>query len=82
MSYKAWWRGLPAGLKPIFLFVTLPAWLVIVYCVLMGQNKSPAAYTAFGVFAAAALLHIIFDRRRFGPDRESDITFDGGSDGD
>lgn len=66
MTQGEWWRDLPTWLKLLYLLVALPAWLFIVYCMLTNQNKSPAAYLAFGIFAATAALHIIFDRRPVG----------------
>jgi hypothetical protein len=64
VSQGEWWRGMPFGLKLLFAFVAMPAWLVGGYCVLTGQNRSTAAYAAFAVFAAATLVMIIFDRRK------------------
>jgi hypothetical protein len=44
-----------------------------------GQNKSPAAIVAFVVFAGAAVLHIVFDRRNIEPS-DAGIGLEGGGD--
>ena len=64
LSRNEWWQGLPGWLKLLFLVVAMPAWLIIIYCVLTGQNKGPLALAAFAVFGAATLLCVVFDRRR------------------
>ena len=79
MSRKEWWRGLPLGLKLVFLFVALPAWLVVGYCMFTGRKESPAVQVAFAFFIAAALLFMAFDRRRGGGDSGFDFG-DGGGD--
>jgi hypothetical protein len=63
------WLGQPTWLKLVYLLVALPAWLVVVYCVVTGQNKSFTALAAVSVFAGATILSIAFDRR---PRRASD----------
>lgn len=79
MSYSVWWKGLPRWLKLVYLLAALPAWLFIVFCVVTGRNKGPAALAAFGLFTIAALLHIVFDRRPRGIDREAGgVDFFGG----
>jgi hypothetical protein len=78
VNHSAWWRGLPLWLRSVYLFVALPAWLFIMFCVVTGQDKSLAALGAFGVFALTVLLNIVFDRRRGGTDHEvGGIEFDG-----
>ena len=67
---------MPRWLKLIYVFLAIPAWLVIAYCVLTGGSKSSLALSAFAVFVAVALLHIIFDRRRSDA-TESGVTFFG-----
>ena len=64
LSRSEWWQGLPRWLKLVFLIVAMPAWLIIIYCVLTSQNKGAVALAAFAVFAGATLLFVIFDRRR------------------
>lgn len=80
-SLKSWWRPLPVWLKAVTLIVGFPAWLFIVYCVLAGQADSIAALVAFLIFAAVAILHIIFDRRyRRGDHERSGLDVSGSSD--
>ena len=62
-SYGYWWRPLPLWLKGVTVLVAYPAWFFGVYCILTGQAKSTAAFSAFVVFAVTALLHILFDNR-------------------
>ena len=59
----SWWRGLPLWLKLLDVVVAVPAWFVIAYCVFTGQRRGLAAYIAFTVFLACAVLHVIADRR-------------------
>ena len=80
MSQEEWWSGLPLWLKLVFLMIALPAWLFMVFCILTGESKSPAALAAFGVFGAATLLFIIFDRRRGGAGHEGGGVEIGSSD--
>ena len=63
MNRSEWWQGLPPWLKAVYLLVALPAWAVIVFCVITGQSKSSLAISAFVVFAGATLMYIVFDRR-------------------
>ncbi|MFN0046077.1 MAG: hypothetical protein ACKVOS_06375 [Sphingorhabdus sp.] len=62
MVTKTWWATLPLWLKLVYLFVSIPAWLVIMVTILTGQNKGPVAIGAFIVFAITALLHAIWGR--------------------
>ncbi len=71
MGQSQWWRGMPRWLKLIYVFIAVPAWLVVMLCVVTGEGRSLAALVAFGVFCAAAMLHILFDRRRRGADQPS-----------
>jgi hypothetical protein len=64
MSYREWWQGLPRWLRLINALVAIPAWLVIVFCVLVGESASSAALFALGCFAFASILNLIFDRRK------------------
>lgn len=83
MSGSAWWQGLPSWLKLVHLFVALPAWLFMVFCILTDQNKSTIVLVAFGIFFGAALLHIVFDRRHYGTRNEQgSISIEEGGDGD
>ena len=81
MSHSVWWKGLPGWLKIVHLLVAIPAWMFMAFCVLTGRDKSPAALVAFGAFFCAALLHIAFDRRRFGGGEEGRSGIEFGSDG-
>lgn len=62
-SFKGWWRPLPAWLKGVTVLVAVPAWFVIVYCVLAGQAKSTSAFAGFASCAVVTILHIVFDDR-------------------
>lgn len=78
-----WWSGLPRWLKVVYLLVALPAWLVVGYCVVTGQNKSFTALAAFFVFAAAVILNIVFDRRPNGTGDGKGVEIgDGGGGGE
>lgn len=68
---RSWWQPLPLWLKLITVLIAFPAWLFIVYCVLEGQAKSPAAFFAFAAFTLCAILHITFDSRNRRSGRES-----------
>lgn len=69
-SLGIWWRPLPVWLKVVSVLLAFPAWLFIAYCLLSGQAKSVAAFVAFAIFAAVAILHLIFDRRNRQGDHE------------
>ena len=78
-AYRSWWRPLPAWLKLVTAAGFYPAWLFIIYCVLIGAAKSVAALIAFGICLVVALLHIAFDRRnRDGIPERGGIDFIGG----
>ena len=62
-SWSSWWRPLPTWLKLATVIGAYPAWIFIIYCIVKGQAKSPAALLAFAIFAFCAVLHIIFDDR-------------------
>ncbi len=63
-STRDWWAALPTWLKLVYVFVSTPAWVFGVSCILSGQSKSAGALASFGIFAATVVLFLIFDRRR------------------
>lgn len=73
MSHGAWWKGLPNWLKLVYVLVAIPAWMFMAYCVFTRQDRGPAMYLAVGIFAAVALVNLIFDRRWLGQDSKGGI---------
>lgn len=55
---------MPGWLKLVLLIVAMPAWVIVIYCVLTGQNKGALALAAFAIFGGATLLCVVFDPRR------------------
>lgn len=60
MTVMKWWREMPAWLKAVVLFTAIPAWLVLLASIVMGQNMGTVGLAAFVVFAVTCVLHAIW----------------------
>ena len=63
LTHREWFSSLPKWLRLAYVFVAIPAWLVIVFNVVTGNPEATSGYVAFGIFAAVALAAIINEKQ-------------------
>ena len=62
-THAEWFRSLPRWLKLAYLFVAIPAWMVIAINSLSGNSKALSSVVAFCIFAMVAIAAIVHERR-------------------
>jgi hypothetical protein len=59
------WRVQPPWVKAVVIWIAVPAWLLFMATVLMGNIGGTVQMIAFGVFGAVALLTLAFVFRAY-----------------